>query len=126
VIGWGLGIVDSSGTGVSSGLYNNPTAHLVLSTSTYSSYGGSFQNPAPAFASSGTWPPYYDRPVWAYLRRSGNNYYVAYSLDGAGWSAESSALSASITVDRIFFGFNSLANNGGSTLAEMIWFNKIA
>lgn len=128
---WGLCCIDSSGTGVATVIYNNPNGPLLISLTTYSTYGGSFV--IPPSGASDVWTDAAlggipEKPVWMYLRKSGTNYYMAYSLDGEVWSPETPALSAGFTVDRIGMldGPLGVVTTGPGSYVDVDWFNKIA
>jgi hypothetical protein len=130
----GLACIDSSGNGVSIVVYSNPAGPILVKTTTYSTYASVFAVPNVAGTSPTVhvWPSAddlaLDRPLWLSLRKSGTNFYVAYSLDGEMWSAESDALSYSFTVDRIGFMIAPLSsvNSAHKRAIEIDWFNKIA
>lgn len=129
VPGIGLTVLNSSGTGVACNLYSNPLAFILYSVTTYTTYSGSFVavgGGSTMFNSTSDWN---NRKMWMYLRKSGTNYYAAYSVDGEIWSPETAAFSWAGTVDRVGFGFGPLGNVQGASSAAVVdvdWFNKIA
>lgn len=131
-LAWGIGVVDTAGTGVATCFYSNPNALLLASVTTYSTYGSTYVQPG----GSGTNPnvsifgayQWKETPTWIYLRKSGTSYYCAYSLDGEVWSPESSGITWTGTVDRIAMMDGPLGSAGYLTASviEVDWFNKIA
>lgn len=99
-------IIDSSGNGVVAMVYaGSPLAILLLKVTTYTSYGSAYVQPGGGVDNIGqmaTWLNN-ERPLWLRVRKSSNNYYLNYSMDGEAWGVESSALAYTITVDRIGF-----------------------
>jgi hypothetical protein len=118
----GIACVDSSGTGVVTGFYNSPSALLVMALTTYSTYGGTFAQTT-ARTSLGT-TTQLETKQWMYLRKSGTNYYGAFSFDGEVWSDETAAFSSAHTVDRVGILLAPLGNIPG--LIDIDVFNKIA
>lgn len=132
---WGLAVVDTAGTGVATCFYNAPLAPLLIQVTTYTTYGGSYVQPGATGAAPNVsiWPNgtiWHDRKCWVYLRKSGTDYYMAYSLDGEVWSPESSALAWTGTVDRVGMfdaPLGSVTSGAGTgSYVEVDWFNKIA
>jgi hypothetical protein len=129
---WGIGVMDTNGTGVATvGVYTSPVSPLLVSMTTYTGYGGTFVQPGGG--TSAIWDPaqkMIEHKYWVYLRKSGTNYYTAYSLDGEAWSPESNALVWAGTVDRVAMmdaplgTVSSGVNNGSYVTVD--WFNKIA
>lgn len=114
-------VVDSSGNGVAVQMYDAPIACLAIGLSSYT-YDSTFQQ-TPAFTGSIILD---HRPVWLSLRKSGTNYYGAFSVDGEAWSPETPAKSWAGTVDRIGM-IAPLGFLGASThYVDVDWFNKIA
>ncbi len=134
-IAWGIGVVDSAGSGVATCIYHNPRSYLLINATTYSSYGGTFVMPGTTGTNqsvsilSGQGVAI-DRWVWVYLRKSGTSYYIAYSFDGEIWGPESPALTWSGTVDRIAMMDAPLgavtSGTGNGSYMDVDWFNKIA
>ena len=131
--GWGFAVVDTNGTGVQfTAVYSShtPWAPLLLSLTTYSSYGGSYVEPGISGASPNIdlyngYPRH--QPMWMYVRKSSTSYFCAISHNGELWGKESSALTWSGTVDRVGMIFGPLGNAGGTSLyIDIDWFNKIA
>ena len=133
---WGLTVVDSSGNGVATIIYGGgPNAVLCARMSTYSTYASLYtqvgatgaQPNVSVFWDNGVFK---ERKVWFSLRKSGTDYFCAYSLNGESWSDESSAQAWAGTVDRIGmmnFPLGSITSGSGiGTLIEVDWFNKIA
>lgn len=128
----GVALVDSAGSGVVLGLYNNPAGMLLQGVTTYSSYGGSFQgiggntNPITATALYG----FHEVPVWMYIRKSGSSTFGAYSLDGEAWSPESASFTWAGTMNRVGLLHAGLGNvvgtTGNTAYIDIDWFNKIA
>lgn len=116
----GLACVDSSGTGVLAQFYTSPVAVIVIGVTTYSTYAGTF-----AQAASRNDPLWLKEcKHWLYLRKSGTDYFSAYSTDGEVWSDETAAYSSAHTVNRVGI----LLSPIGSIpiIIDIDWFNKIA
>jgi len=118
---WGISVVDTNGTGVGTCIYNDPQAPILVQITTYSTYGGSFVQPAGVMSE---YPNLHK--FWVKLRKNGTNYYIAYSLDGEVWSPESSALAWAGTPDRVAMMLYPLGADNGTAWIDVDWFNKIA
>jgi hypothetical protein len=118
---WGICVLDSAGTGLGTTFYPAPIAFLVAGITTYTTYSGSFQQ-------TPTWAVQFhaeEQKTWQYLRKSGTDYFGAYSFDGELWSPETPAFSSSITVDRIGMLIHPLGTFSGNPRADVDWFNRI-
>lgn len=123
-LGFGLSVVDSSGTGVNAGFYNSPIALIVSDVTTYTTYGGTFDQciTLPSLPGNTETP----RKMWIYLRKSSTSYFGAYSMDGEIWSDESPAHTWAGTVDRVGMAYSALVTPGAAQINDLDWFNKIA
>lgn len=120
---FGVAVVDSSGNGAVAAWYDSPLAMLSEGVTTYSSYSGAFGQTTTRYGSF-TINLRGEQKQWIYLRKSGTNYYAAFSLDGEVWSDESSALSWGGTVDRVGMLLAPLSSI--PAIIDVDWFNKIA
>lgn len=130
---FGIAVVDTNGTGAWFSFGNGtPQAFDLLSLTTYTTYGGSYveagyngANPSVSYMVNDIMT--YQRKIWLSLRKSGTNYYAAFSVDGEVWGVESSALAWAGTVDRVGLIYGPLSTgtltNG---YIDIDWFNKIA
>jgi hypothetical protein len=108
----GLGIVDSSGTGVGCSWYYNGRGFFIWNLTTYN-----YASSGPTIAMD---PP--SAAYWLSLKKSGTNYTGRYSLDGSSWSSFTSAQSSAHTVAQIGIGrFFTLG--GGDVTVEVSRFN---
>lgn len=134
-VGFGLVVVDTNGTGVGflpAYPAHTPNAPLLIGVTTYSTYGGTYYEPYKSGSTSGPNLSLYqyaptDIPIWTYLRKSGTNYYAAYSLDGEVWSPEAGPIAWAGTVNRI--GMILLPPQTATltnAYVDVDWFNKIA
>jgi hypothetical protein len=131
---WGIGCVDTNGTGVATCVYGGPIAPLGVRITTYSTYQGTYVQPG----ATGTNPNIsvwtntvaLDRKYWVTLRKASTNYFTAVSLDGQVWSPESDALAATFTVDRMAMMDAPLgtitSGVGTGSYVDVDVFNKIA
>lgn len=117
-----LCVINSVGTGLGNGFFESPNAFIVAGITTYTTYSGSFQQEPNSQMSS----TYDSRKLWQTLRKSGTNYYGAYSFDGELWSPETPAFSSAITVDRIGIMWHPLGAMVSTVVADIDSFNKIA
>jgi len=122
---WGIACINSVGTGLATKVATITNAAFIIGgVTTYTTYSGSFQNnPEETRLTVHAWDQI---KTWAYLRKSGTNYYAAYSLSGETWGKETPAFSSSITVDRIgmFLHPQSAMTTGAEIDVDL--FNKIA
>src|SRR5690606_33119434 len=131
--GFGPCIVDSAGTGVAAMIYSAPRGPLLARIATYSTYQGTYVEPGLAGTNPNVhqWAslmePPTDRPVWWRIRKSGNDYFMAYSLDGEVWSPETAALTVALTVDRIGLLHHPLGTAApiAASRIEVDWFTTI-
>lgn len=135
-VGWGIAVIDSSGTGVAIiANYSAPVATLLIPITTYTSYGGSYYEVGTGASGSPNlgvqavvWS-LNDRKVWMYLRKSSTSYYAATSFDGEIWSPEGGPITWAGTVDRVGMMDPPLGVVHASSIASFIdidIFNKIA
>lgn len=121
---FGIAIYDSSGTGVAlSGIYSSPAAVLLMSVTTYTSYGGTFVSPLSSASMYGfiATPV---APLWLYIRKSGTSYFTSHSFNGETWAPESGSLTWAGTPNRMGFFLTPLGSI--PSYVDIDWFNKIA
>jgi len=119
---WGLGVVNSSGTGLSSNFHTNPVSPLLLGTTTYTTYDGTFVA-VPGY------PMYLPQPrkAWVRLRKSGTSYYLSYSMNGETWLPEAPAKTGPASPDRIAM-MNAPLGDVSATgaIVDIDWFAQLA
>ncbi len=125
---FGIACVNTVGTGVATGVANTGAeSFCVLGVTTYTTYASSFQQVDGGGDSTlQVNANKNDRKWWHKLRKSGTNYYGAYSLDGETWSNETPAFSSGITVDRVGMFFEPQVAINTSAYYDIDLFNKIA
>jgi hypothetical protein len=109
----GVGIIDSSGSGIAAIMYQGSLYTISLTSYKYSNFRNSI-----AVISNGF--EHYRR-TWLRCRKSGTNYYASMSWDGINWSAETAAYSNAFTVERLIVGC--FWNNGGQHTLAIGHFN---
>jgi len=123
---WGIACINSAGTGLATGLTSTGVAAFaILGVTTYTTYSGTFAQIA-SDAYLGNMYAWDQRKTWVKLRKSGTNYYAAFSLNGETWSDETTAFSSAITVDRIGFMAEPQQAFVAAATIDMDLFNKIA
>jgi len=123
---WGIACINSVGTGIATKIaVVTGNAFILGGVTTYTTYSGAFQqNPAEnILGGSYGWD---QRKTWVYLRKSGTNYYAAYSLNGETWGQETPAFSSAITVDRIGMFVHPQSAIVTTAQVDVDLFNKIA
>lgn len=125
---WGLWVVDSSGNGVCCQFYHTPYQFNLLGVNTYTTYNSTSSRYGGSQALGNDWIPMGQAKRWYSLRKSGTNYYGAFSFDGEAWGPETSALSWAGTVDRFGMGVGVLGSldTANPGMVDVDWFNKIA
>jgi hypothetical protein len=102
---WGIGLVDSSGSGVAAIVYNGVSYPWGMTYSSIASAGSSGGRPGEVVTGA---------PWWISLRKTGTSYLVRYSSDGSTWTSAGSGTWGN-TMSKIWIG--SLYNPPGGLVS---------